>query len=176
MKLYHAWLKERVVRTAVSVIFAAGIFCAPVYGEEQDLQLQAETKNHAAGWEQTEDGWYYYDEAGELQTGWIRAAEDGLWYYLNEETGVWIPRPELDAAASVRLLENAVGKFGYYRNEEEPLIFREDYRDKHAVYLTVRKMTGPDSDSIINSYKVEKRTGNVKPAVGERFNLYDASL
>ena len=63
---------------------------------------------------------------------------------------------------------------GYYKNEGDPLIFREDYRDKHKIYMTVRKVTGPDSNAVINSYQVERKSGNVKPAVGDRFNLYDS--
>ncbi len=167
-------LRGRFVRAGIVFSLAAGILCVPAYGDVNEPQSQTENVNYTAGWKQVDEKWYYYNEGGELKTGWIQAAEDGLWYYLDRETGAWNPRPELDEEASVRLLENAVGKLGYYKNEGDPLIFREDYRDKHKIYMTVRKVTGPDSNAVINSYQVERKSGNVKPAVGDRFNLYDS--
>ncbi len=184
MRERQAWFKgSRMARMAGATVLAAGILCMPVYADTKEPQAGTEAEMHvaqegteagihAAGWEDTDGKWYYYNEAGVKQTGWVRAAEDGLWYYLDTETGAWIPRPVLDETASEKLLENAIVKFGYYKYEEEPVYFQVDYKDKHRFYMSVRVITGPDTNRIINTYKVEKKNGEVKPAVGETFNLY----
>ncbi len=133
----------------------------------------AVTPAYAAGWSQEGESWYYYGEAGERKNGWVQADEDGLWYYLDNETGRWVRRPVLDTEAAVHLMENAIKKSGYYQNEEQPVEVREDWRDEKTVYLSVRVITGPNSDTRLNNYEVNRRTGAVKAAVGENFNLYD---
>lgn len=146
------------IRLACALALAAGLAVTPAY---------------AAGWSQEGDVWYYYDESGEQKSGWMQAAEDGLWYYLDSETKRWVRRPALDTEAAVRLMENAVKKLGYYQNEEQPVEIREDWRDERTIYMSVRMVTGPNSDTRLNNYEVNRRTGAVKAAVGESFNLYD---
>lgn len=152
----------------------AALLCVPAWGEELTGEPETEGPSPAvaAGWNRVGDLWYYGDGAGVLQTGWIQA-EDGLWYYLDTETGSWVPRPLLDKTASVHLLENAIARLGYYDREEYPVEVCENWRSDTMIHMSVRIITGPNSYSTLNTYQVDKRTGRVNPAVGEDFNLYD---
>ena len=41
-------------------------------------------RTETAGWQEEEDGWYYYED-GQVKKGWLYEGED--WYYLDPETG-----------------------------------------------------------------------------------------
>ena len=36
------------------------------------------------GWEQISNVWYYFNESGAMQTGWVQT-KPGYWYYLNSD-------------------------------------------------------------------------------------------
>lgn len=170
-------LERKKARIACAAVLSAVWICQPVYAAEQ---LPAEVSEEAsvdrtdtAGWRQVENLWYYYDESGRMQTGWIQA-EDGLWYELDTEDGSWVRRPALNTEAAVHLLENAIKKQGYYQNEQQPVVVREDGRNGNLIYMSVRIVTGPNDDQILNTYEVNRKSGRVKAAVGGSFNLYDS--
>ena len=158
MKKGRIFCGSRGIRIFCAAALAAGLAVTPAY---------------AAGWSQEDGVWYYYGESGEKENGWIQAEEDGLWYYLASDTGSWMQRPVLDTEAAVHLLENAIKKAGYYQNEKQPVEVREDWRDDRVICMSVRMITGPNSDAILNNYEVNRKTGAVKAAVGGSFNLYD---
>lgn len=126
----------------------------------------------AAGWNQVGDNWYYGNEEGGMQTGWVQA-DNGLWYYFDTVTGSWVKRPLLDHTGAVHLLENGIKKLGYYEKEEYPVEVRENWRSDTHIYLSVCIITGPNSYTALNNYEVDKRSGRVKAAAGESFNIYD---
>lgn len=33
------------------------------------------------GWKQTNSGWYYLGESGDMKTGWVKS--NNIWYYMN---------------------------------------------------------------------------------------------
>ena len=189
------WIRNgRGMGRMVCVVLAAVLICVPVYAEEPKevrageraeepvkqeqltaggLATQSTEERNEAGWRQEDNGWRYYDENGVMKTGWIQAPEAGLWYKMDEEDGSWIRRPALDMEAVVYLLENAIKKMGHYQNEEHPVVVREDWRSGNIINMSVRIVTGPNHDQILNHYEVNRKSGKVKAAVGDNFNLYD---
>ncbi len=166
------WTKNsREIRKIVCVALAAVLIGVPAYADE--LATQNPEKRSETGWKEEDKCWYYYDENGMMKTGWIQASEDGLWYKMDEKDGSWIRRPALDSEAVVYLLENAIKKMGHYQNEEYPVVVREDWRNENIINMSVRIVIGPNQDQILNHYEVNRKSGQVKAAVGENFNLYD---
>lgn len=43
-----------------------------------------EDGNNATGWKQINGSWYFFDEKGKMETGWIQTT-DSKWYYLNSD-------------------------------------------------------------------------------------------
>ena len=174
MRREQKTVERRMLRTAKAAALAAVLLSVPAYGEELTKEAEAVTfpATVEAGWNQIGTLWYYGDEAGVLKTGWVQT-DNGLWYYLDSETGSWVQRPPLDETAAVHLLENAIAGMGYYDREECPVEVLEDWQDGAIIHMSVRAITGPNSYSTLNTYQVDKRTGRVNPAVGEDFNLYD---
>ena len=82
-------------------------------------------------------------------------------------------RPVLNTEAVIHLLENAIKRQGYYQDEQQPVVVREDGRNENLIYMSVRIVTGPNDDQILNTYEVNRKSGRVKAAVGGNFNLYD---
>ncbi len=161
-------LKRKMVRIICAAVLTAIWLCQPACAAEPDSGGQAD----AAGWRQVENRWYYYDESGRMQTGWIQA-EDGLWYALDTENGSWVQRPVLNTEAVIHLLENAIKRQGYYQDEQQPVVVREDWPNEKLIYMSFRIVTAPNDDQILNTYEVNRKSGRVKAAVGGNFNLYD---
>ncbi len=149
-------MKHNVVKTCLIALLAA-LWCFPVY---------------AGGWQEQGDVWYYFDDAGEMQTGWVQASDDQLWYYLDSETGAWVRRPTLDDTAVVKLLENEIRKMGYYQYEDGEVFVQVDWRDETKIYASARKQTGPNDVATLNTYEINKRSGKVTAAMGGNFSLY----
>lgn len=127
---------------------------------------------YAGAWQQVDDDWYYYDDNGEPETGWVQA-EDLLWYYLDTQTGAWVRRPALSNEAAEKLLDNYILKMGYYQNESEAARARVDWVDGNMIYASVGVVSGPNRFDILNTYEINRKSGNVHPAVGSNFSLYD---
>lgn len=112
----------------------------------------------AGQWRQQEDGAWKYEEEGGYATGWIRA--DGIWYYLDPETGLWVERPELTETAACHLVENAVNRAGWYQNEAYPIHYKAQGSDRYKVTVTALLETAPDEvTSTLGTFEVNRRTG-----------------
>ena len=66
------------------------------------------TPIYAGQWEESFDGSWKYEENGVYLTGWQQV--DGIWYYMDPETELWVARPEINEESVCYLLENAVNK------------------------------------------------------------------
>ena len=154
-------------RMALGIAF--WLACAgtiPVYGGQwvQPLEGQwayEEDGVFLAGWREIDGAWYCFGADGLMQTGWVRAAEDGLWYCLDSATGAWVSRPVLDDTAVVHLMENQIQGTGYYGDEDRELVVTVDYRQGSLIYVSLRAIDGPNQYTTLNNYRVHRKTGKV---------------
>lgn len=165
------------------MIFGAAFWLAcsgavPVYGGQwvqpsEGQWAYEEAGEWLAGWREIDGKWYCFGADGVMQTGWVRAGEMQLWHYLDEETGAWIPRPVLNEEAAQKLLENAVRKTGYYDQEKYEWEVRIDYTERDMIYGSIRIITGPDSWTTLNNYRIKRKDGTVSADAGGKLNLYE---
>ena len=168
--------QSRRIRLFPAVLLAAAMMCQPAMAagwEQTDTQVwrYEEDEGYATGWRQINETWYYFDEAGIMQTGWVKAA-DGLWYCLDMETGAWVRRPVLDDTAVIRLMENEISRTGYYASEEREMTVCVDSRQNNLIYVSLRAIDGPNNYTILNNYRVHRKTGKVSADAGGDFELY----
>lgn len=115
----------------------------------------------AGEWKLQEDNRWTYEEDGTTVTGWIQ--DDGTWYYMESETGLWNPHPALTQENVCKLLENAVNRAGWYRNEEAAVVYKLDSVGKR--YITASVMSQPDPlgpRSTLNTFDIDMKTGKAK--------------
>lgn len=127
----------------------------------------------AGEWKQQDNAWYYYDDQGTMQTGWVWDAGAQRWYYTDTETGVWKARPVINQEAACHLVENAVRKAGYYQDEKNELTYKVDESSDQTIWVSVRVESKPDYFETLNSYEIDRKTGVARPAVGKKFSLYE---
>lgn len=137
-------------RTAAAVLALTLAFSAPA---------------SAAGWEQEEETWYYLDDDGVRQTGWVQT-ENGRWYEL-DETGAWIEHPALTDETAGYLLSNALMDAGWYQNESRELEFVVNDSTKNMIQVAVGYETKPEVFWTINTFRIDRKTGEAKPFVGD---------
>ena len=115
----------------------------------------------AGSWEQTgEDGWKY-EEDGAYVTDWKQI--DGIWYYMDTETGQWNPRPALSETAACCLLENAVKRAGWYAKETFPIHYKIDSKTSNTYTIVLLMETAPTEWSeTLNTFEVNRKTGKAK--------------
>lgn len=170
--------KRRKILTAAGI--SAVLACmgaAPVYAgswvqPQENSWVYEEDGVPATHWREIDGTWYYFDDAGIMQTGWVRTGEDQIWYYLDRETGAWLRRPVLDGETARKLLENAVNRSGYYRNEEREWEVHIDSIEGNTIYASVRVILGPNGWTTLNNYKIHKKTGIADGATGADLDLY----
>ena len=168
---------NQTVKSVTAAFLATAMICQPAMAagwEQTGTQAwrYGEEEGHATGWRQINGTWYYFDGEGIMQTGWVKAAEDGLWYLLDTGTGAWVPRPVLDDTAVVRLMENEIQKTGYYANEDRELVVCVDSRQDSLIYVSLRAIDGPNNYTTLNNYRVHRKTGKVSADAGDGFELY----
>lgn len=174
---YLTGKKKNIRRTAGLMVLMAGLWCFPAFAdgwvclEDQGWKYE-EQDGYASGWREINGSWYYFDDAGLMQTGWIQAKEDQLWYYLDLETGAWVRRPALNDTSVVKLLENEIMRAGYYQHEDGEVYVQVDWRDETTIYASVREQTGPNDTTTLNTYEINKKSGSVTAAAGGNFSLY----
>lgn len=178
MRKYFDKKQKQILKTVGAVALIAGLSAAPAYAgtwiqPEDQTWMYEEEESYATGWRQIDGAWYYFDEAGIMQTGWVRAADDGLWYYLDQTTGAWIVRPAMTADVAEKLLENAVEKTGFYKDETNPLYIYIDKDENGRIFAELRLQTGPAVFSTMNSYEISKKTGIADAVAGPDLNLYE---
>lgn len=177
MKEYLSGKKKGIVRAAGLMILLAGLWCFPSYADGW-IQLDDQTWKYEEngscvhGWREVNGSWYYFDDAGLMQTGWVQASDDQLWYNLDSVTGAWVRRPALNDTSVVKLLENEIRKAGYYQNEDGEVFVQVDWKSDAVIYASVRLQTGPNDVTTLNTYEINKKSGRVTAAVGGNFSLY----
>lgn len=163
---------------AVWITFAAATttFAAQsagwIFDQENGWQYQMEDGSLAEGWQTINGQWYYFNENGFMETGWIYDEGNKNWYFLNEETGVWETRPAIDREGACHLLENALVKADLYQNEEEPLQFKVEYETSDMVKVVVGTEKEPGRFYPINTYEISRKTGIAEAVVGDDLSLY----
>lgn len=114
----------------------------------------------AGEWKQEDDGWRY-EENGETVTGWIRS--DGIWYYMDPETGLWDEHPALDDTSACRLLENAVNRAGWYASVEEEKAYKVDKTSKGYLTVSIMLQTSPtEVTSTLNTFDINRKEGTAQ--------------
>ena len=98
----------------------------------------------AGEWQQLEDGSWKYEEDGAYVTGWKQI--DGIWYYMDPETELWDAAPALNETSACYLLENAVNKAGWYRNEESHMVYKVDSSDPYTITVSIMLEKEPDRE------------------------------
>lgn len=170
--------KRKVLQTAGLAALLAGMWCVPAYAdgwvqtEDAGWKYEENGVYAASGWREINGSWYYFDEEGMMQTGWVQAADDQLWYYLDTETGAWVRRPTLSDENVVKLLENAVRKAGYYQDEDGEVFYVVEWRNESIIHGAICERSGPNDLATLNMYDIHIKTGSVTAAVGGNFNIY----
>lgn len=178
MKKFFEKKQKQILKTVGAVALIAGLAASPVYAgtwvqPDDQTWMYEEEEGYAAGWRQIGGTWYYFDDEGIMQTGWVKASDNQLWYYLDQQTGAWIARPSMTPTAAERLLENAITKSGYYQDEINPLYVNIDENGESLIRASLRVESGPNSFKVLNNYEVSKRTGIAHPDAGANINLYE---
>lgn len=115
----------------------------------------------AGEWQQLEDGNWKYEENAEPVTGWIQ--DEGIWYYLEPDTGLWNPRPALTETSACRLLENAVNRAGWYSNEMTEKVYKVDGSTKNTITVSIMLETAPMVvTGTLNTFDIDLRSGTAK--------------
>lgn len=116
------------------------------------------TPAFAGEWEQLEDGSWKYEEDGTYLTGWQQI--NGVWYYMDPETELWVEKPQLNETSVCYLLENAVNKAGWYQDEDDEMYYQVDWSDKYTYTVSLMVSTKPCfATGTMNTFDVSKRTG-----------------
>lgn len=124
----------------------------------------------AGQWAQQDGGWVYEEDDGTLATGWNQI--DGKWYYLDSGSGSWIEKPALTAENIFYLLQNYLSANQLYQNEEAPLEIRVNEENAQSIEVSLGYEDVPLSFKTINTYKIDKKTGETDPVVGKDFNIW----
>ncbi len=102
-------LKQKELKKTMRGILAGACLLAIGSAVVFAVGTETEMKAYAAEWQQAENGdWTYAEDEGSHATGWQKI--DGVWYYLEPETGVWNSHPALDQTSVCYLVENAVNR------------------------------------------------------------------
>lgn len=127
----------------------------------------------AGQWQELEGGSWMYEENGENVTGWIQ--DNGIWYYLDPDTGLWNPRPALSETAACRLLENAVNRAGWYSNETTEKIYKVDKTTKNTITVSIMLETAPMAvTGTLNTFDIDLRSATAKSQQTKLvLNLYE---
>lgn len=126
----------------------------------------------AGEWIQEDNGDWLYEEDGAYATGW--QSIDGIWYYLDTESGVLNSRPTMTGEAASHLLSNKLKEAGLYQDEESELVCRVDYIMDGVIYISVGLQSSPNDFTVITSYEVNQRRGTAEDRSTKiKFNLWE---
>lgn len=127
----------------------------------------------AGEWQQLEDGNWKYEEDGAYVTGWKQV--NGVWYYMDPETGLWVARPELNDSSACYLLENAVNKAGWYRDEDSHMVYKIDSSNKYTITVSIMLEKEPDIlTNTLATFDISRRDRTAKDQSTKAvLNLYE---
>lgn len=171
-------IRNLAVKTVPIALLVTAMVCQPAMAagwertDTLDWRYEEDGGGYATGWRLINETWYYFDGEGIMETGWVKASEDGLWYCLDTETGAWVRSPVLDDTAVIRLMENEIQKTGYYASEDRELVVCVDSRQGSLIHVSLRAIDGPNNYTTLNNYRVHRKTGKVSADAGEDFELY----
>lgn len=171
--------RKGIMKTVGTAALIACLTASPAYAgtwvqsEEDQTWTYEEEEGLATGWRQIDGTWYYFDENGIMQTGWVRDPDNQLWYYLDQQTGAWIVRPSMTAETAEKLLENGVMKTGYYKDETDRVFVSVDYVEDTRIRASVRVESDPQFCQILNNYVINKKSGIASADAGAKLNLYE---
>ena len=136
------------------------------------LTLAGAQSAFAGQWETQEDGGWKYQEDGSYLTEWHQI--DNVWYYFDSETGAWVEHPQLTETAVCHLLENAVNRAGWYRNETFPMIYTAGGVTSRKMTVTVMLETAPTVvTTTLGTFDVDLRNGTAREqSTKEVLDLY----
>ena len=172
MKLRQGELKKTMKGIlAGAFLLAAGSAAVLAVGTETEM------KAYAAEWQQADNGdWTYAEDDGSLAAGWQKI--NGVWYYLDPETGVWNEHPAPDETSVCYLVENAVNRAGWFNreiSENVVLHYRVDSKNQYKYTVVVQEESRPDEvGTTLKTFEVDKKTGMAKDVSTKIvLNLYE---
>lgn len=125
------------------------------------LMMLAALPAWAGEWQQLDDGNWKYEEDGAYVTGWKQV--DGIWYYMDPETELWVARPVINETSACYLLENAVNKAGWYRNEESHMVYKVDSSNSSTITVSIMLEKQPDVlTNTLNTFDISKKDKTAK--------------
>lgn len=125
------------------------------------LTLLGASAAWAGEWVPLEDGNWRYEEDGQAVTGWAKV--DGTWYYMDPDTGLWDTRPALNEDSACKLLENAVNRAGWYRNEDTEKVYKVDGKTKYNITVSILLETHPTIvTGTLDTFDINLREGTAK--------------
>ncbi len=115
------------------------------------------TAAFAGDWINYPDGSWAYEENGVFLTGWQFI--NGVWYYLDPSTGLWVEHPALTVDSVCYLLENAVNEAGWYKNDDYIMHYVVDSYDNRTITVSIKLETKPDEiTGTLNTFIVNRST------------------
>lgn len=158
-------LRQGEVKKTMKGILAGAFLLAAGSAAVFAVGTETEMKSYAAEWQQAENGdWIYTEDDGSLASGWQKI--DGVWYYLDTETGVWNSHPSLDETSVCYLVENAVNRAGCFNQEisdDIVLHYRVDSKNQYKYTVVVQEESRPDEVwATLKTFEVDKKTGKAK--------------
>ncbi len=123
----------------------------------------------AGEWQSFPDGSWAYEENGVYLTGWQFI--NGVWYYLDPATCLWVEHPALTVDSVCYLLENAVNEAGWYANEEYIMHYVVDSYNNTSITVSIKLETRPDDlTTTLNTFVVDRRT-RIAQSIQTKLNL-----
>ena len=172
MKLRQGELKKKMKGIlAGAFLLAAGSAAVLAVGTETEM------KAYAAEWQQAENGdWTYAEDDGSLAAGWQKI--NGVWYYLDPETGVWNEHPALNETSVCYLVENAVNRQGWYDRqitENVTLHYNLQSSNQYKYTVVLQEETQPYvMGTTWNTFEVDRKNGIAKVVSTDlSLNLYE---
>ncbi len=115
------------------------------------------TSAFAGDWISFADGSWAYEDNGVFLTGWQQI--NGIWYYLDPSTYLWVEHPALTDDSVCYLLENAVTETGWYANEDYIMHYVVDSSNSTSITVSIKLETRPNElTSTLNTFVVDRRT------------------
>lgn len=163
-QVYH---EERVIETGgrlmgrnkPGVIFALilGVLLLSsieeVKAEEGPAESYSETVQKA-GWQRSNEGWYYYDEQGSQRIGWLQY--NGSWYYLNGDDAEYPGRMAANCQLTINgrkyfFLDSGIMKTGWQRREGKWYYYMSSGAMAEGEWMTINGVNYYFTNSTENS-------------------------
>ena len=134
------------------------------------LALSAQTA-WAGSWIEEPMGWFYEKDDGETVRGWNQI--NGIWYYMDTETGVWQKEPAINRSNAPYLMENMMAEAGLHQDEEKEMEYRVQYETKDTIEVLAGWEEKPGVFHSVNTFEINKKTKTaISSVTKEEYGVY----